>query len=58
MLIRSLSFFRSSECKAIGDFASKPESDLYCHENCLGYPSVCPEDRCKCFPAGEESAAE
>ncbi|KAF0300476.1 hypothetical protein FJT64_027031 [Amphibalanus amphitrite] len=41
----------TSDCKAIGEFASKPESDLYCHENCLGYPSVCPEDRCQCYPA-------
>ena len=39
----------SSECEAQGEFAERPEAHLYCHQNCLGFPSHCPEDKCRCF---------
>ncbi|KAF0299687.1 hypothetical protein FJT64_027639 [Amphibalanus amphitrite] len=39
----------SSKCEAVGKLAEKPEAHLYCHQNCLGYPSHCPQDKCRCF---------
>ncbi|KAF0299686.1 hypothetical protein FJT64_027638 [Amphibalanus amphitrite] len=38
-----------TECEAQGEFAKRPQADLFCHENCLGFPSHCPEDKCRCF---------
>lgn len=37
----------------------RPESDPYCHQNCLGYLGpICPEDRCKCFAVDMPAIAE
>ena len=40
-------FFRTS-CKAVGRLAGVEGTDVYCHRNCLRYPSNCPEDECQC----------
>ncbi|KAB7499051.1 hypothetical protein Anas_03122 [Armadillidium nasatum] len=35
------------DCVAVGEFAKLPDADIFCHQNCLKYPSYCPEERYK-----------
>ena len=49
--------FCSDTCKAKGRLADVEGTDVYCHRNCLRYPSTCPKDECECF-SEEEVANE
>ena len=45
--------------KAVGKLRGIEGTDVYCHRNCLRYPSKCPKDVCKCNyvkPTGEAVA--
>ena len=37
-----------NDCTAIGRLAGQEGTDVYCHRQCLRYPSNCPKDECKC----------
>ena len=37
-----------NDCTAVGRLAGQEGTDVYCHRQCLRYPSNCPKDECKC----------
>ena len=37
-----------NDCTAIGRLADVEGTDVYCHRQCLRYPSTCPKDECHC----------
>lgn len=49
MLHSPIPFFTNrTSCKAVGRLAGVEGTDVYCHRNCLRYPSNCPEEECQC----------
>ena len=45
----------SNDCTAIGRLAGEEGADVYCHYNCLRYPSKCPKEECHCVESIEPS---
>lgn len=41
-------YLRSQVCKASKGYQMIAGMDKWCQSNCVNYPSVCPEDFCKC----------
>jgi hypothetical protein len=48
----------SDECQAKGRLAEFEGTDVYCHRNCLRYPSTCPKEECDCYNSEQKEAAE